>query len=180
MAEAGGAFVQALQSRAALLSGDARRALETKLAVVERMVAFSRSVPDDWGQHGVLAGTQKGLAAHAMNLDIDIGPLLQTQKLMMSVLFARAKGYNRLLTAAELEMMNLTGDGSGFDMVTMPQEWRDKVPTSNFFRENGYNENPIAQRNSVVAKLPFSPPTPKWMCKIQKRGAKDLAAAFSK
>jgi hypothetical protein len=179
MAEAGGTFVEALQSKAAQSSVDAKRGLEGKIAVVERMVAFAKSVPDDWGQHGVLAGTQKGLATHAMNLDVDIGPLLQTQKLMMSVLFARAKGYNRLLTAAELEMMNLTGDGSGFDMVTMPQEWRDRVPTSNFFQESGYNENPVAQRNNVVAKL-LAATNAEMDVQIQKQGAKDLAAAFSK
>ena len=97
----------------------------------------------------------------------------------MSVLFARAKGYNRLLTAAELEMMNLTGDGSGFDMVTMPQEWRDKVPTSNFFQESGYNENPVAQRNNVVAKL-ITATNAEMDVQIQKQGAKDLAAAFSR
>ena len=32
-------------------------------------------------------------------------------------------------------MMNLTGDGNGFDMVTMPADWRDKVPTANFFQQ---------------------------------------------
>jgi len=179
MAEAGGAFIQALQSRAASLSGDARKALAGKIAVVERIVAFAKSVPDDWGEHGLLAGTPKGLATHAMNLDVDVGPLLQTQKLLMSVLFARAKGYNRPLTAAELEMMNLTGDGSGFDMVTMPQEWRDKVPTSNFFQESGYNENPVAQRNNVVAKL-IAATNAEMDVQIQKQGAKDLMAAFSR
>ncbi len=69
-----------------------------------------------------------------MNLDLDVGPLLQTQKLLDSVIFARRKGYDEPLSAAALEMMNLTGDGNGFDMVTMPMEWRDKVPTANFFQ----------------------------------------------
>ena len=31
-------------------------------------------------------------------------------------------------------MMNLTGDGTGLDMVTMPQAMREQVPTSNFFQ----------------------------------------------
>ena len=53
-------------------------------------------------------------------LDIDIGPLLQVQKLVDSLRFARAKGYTAPLAAAELEVMNLTGDGNGFDIVTMP------------------------------------------------------------
>ena len=70
--------------------------------------------------------------------DRDIGPLLQTQKLLDSVLFARRNGRTAPLTAAELELMNFTGDGNGFDMVMMPLEFRDKVPTSNFFQPRGY------------------------------------------
>jgi hypothetical protein len=31
-------------------------------------------------------------------------------------------------------MMNLTGDGSGLDMIPLPQEMREKVPTWNFFQ----------------------------------------------
>ena len=177
MSEAGGPFIRALQAKAAQLPASARPLFENKIAIVERVVAFAKSVPDDWSQHEALAGTQKGWATHAMNFDVDIGPLLQTQKLMMSVLFARAKGYNRPLTAAELEMMNLTGDGTGYDMVTMPQEWRDKVPTSNFFQESGYRENPVAQRNNTVAKL-IAATNAEMDVQIQKQGARDLAAAF--
>jgi hypothetical protein len=179
MAEAGGPFIKALQAKAAQLPDAAKPLLENKIAVAERMVAFAKSVPDDWSQHEALAGTQKGWAIHAMNLDIDIGPLLQTQKLMMSVLFARAKGYSAPLTAAELEMMNLTGDGTGFDMVTMPQDWRDKVPTSNFFQESGYRENPVARRNNTVAKL-IAATNAEMDVQVQKQGARDLAAAFSR
>ena len=46
-------------------------------------------------------------------------------------------------------MMNLTGDGNGFDMVTMPADWRDKVPTANFFQQHGYADNPVVQRNKL-------------------------------
>ena len=53
--------------------------------------------------------TAGGYGIHAAVLDIDIGPLLQVQKLIDSVRFARAKGYTAPLTAAELEVMNLTG-----------------------------------------------------------------------
>ena len=93
------------------------------------MVAFARTVPNDWNAHGRLAGTPKGIGVHALNLDIDVGPLLQTRKLTTSVEFAKRKGYAKPLTAAELEMMNLTGDGNGYDMVTMPAALREKVPT---------------------------------------------------
>ncbi len=91
------------------------------------------------GSMSKIADTPQGWAIHAMVLDIDVGPLLQTHKLLTSVIFARAKGYTRPLTAAELEMMNLTGDGTGLDMVTMPQAMREQVPTSNFFQRSAMN-----------------------------------------
>ena len=89
-------------------------------------------MPNHWNEHGKLAKTSRGYAMHALLLDIDVGPLLQVQKLLNSVHFARTKGYHQPLTAAELEMMNLTGDGNGFDLVTMPQAFREKVPTCEF------------------------------------------------
>jgi hypothetical protein len=138
------------------------------------MVAFARSVPDAWGQHEILANTPKGLGVHALNLDLDVGPILQTQKLLDSIVFARRKGFSRALTAAELEMMNLTGDGNGFDMVTMPLAWREQVPTANFFRPSGYADNPVAQRNNVVAKL-IAVTDARMDEEIKKPGARELA-----
>ena len=105
---------------AAALPDAEKAALESKIAVLRKMMNFAGSVPDDWNEHQTLAGTAKELGIHALNLDIDVGPLLQTQKLMNSIVFARRKGLSETLTAAELEMINLTGDGNGFDMITMP------------------------------------------------------------
>jgi hypothetical protein len=153
LAEQGGEFVQALTEKAARLSGVPRQAIDQKIAVLKRMVALARSVPDEWAQHEKLGDTPQGWALHAMVLDIDIGPMLQTHKLLTSVVFARAKGYTRALTGAELEMMNLTGDSTGLDMVTMPQALREQVPTSNFFQRSGYERNPVAIRHNTVAKL---------------------------
>jgi hypothetical protein len=178
LAEDGERFVAALAATAQQLPDDDKKALEKKLAIVRKMIAFSKSVPDDWNEHEVLARTQKGLAIHALNLDLDFGPLLQTQKLLDSVVFARRKGIARPLSAAELEMMNLTGDGNGFDMVTMPLEWRDKVPTANFFQPHGYADNPVAQRNNAVAKL-LAATDAVMDSEVKKPGAKELAAAFS-
>ena len=178
LAEKGDQFIETLQTKAAALSGTARETLLGKIAAVKTMVAFSRTVPDDWSEHEKLASTAKGLGTHALNLDLDVGPLLQTQKLLDSVVFARAKGYARPLSAAELEMMNLTGDGNGFDMVTMPSAWRDQVPTSNFFQQDGYVRNPVAIRSNVVAKLQAAIDA-KMTEESKLQGAKDLAAAFS-
>ncbi len=177
MAESGGKFLAILEEEARGLPEGQKPALERTIAVVRAMIAFARTVPDDWGQHEVLGNTPKGLAIHAMNLDLNVGPLLQTQKLLDSIVFARKKGYGRPLTAAELEMMNLTGDGNGFDMVLMPDDWRGQVPTSNFFQRSGYSHNPVAQRNNVVATL-IGATNAVMDAETRKQGAKDLAAVF--
>jgi hypothetical protein len=177
VAEQGDALIKALIGKAAPLSGPARRVAEHKISVLKRMVAFTRTVPDEWAAHEKLADTPQGWAVHAMVLDIDVGPLLQTHKLLTSVIFARTKGYTRPLTAAELEMMNLTGDGTGLDMVTMPQAMREQVPTSNFFQRGGYERNPVAIRNNTVAKL-LAVTDARMDSNSNNQGAKDLAAAF--
>jgi hypothetical protein len=178
MAESGDHLLNAMRARAANLSGDQKARLERKIAVLRRMIEFTRSVPVAWSEHEKIANTPRGLGAHAMNLDIDVGPLLQTQKLMDSVVFARRKGYKGALSAAELEMMNLTGDGNGYDMVSMPAAMRQQVPTSNFFQRAGYYRNPVAIRNNVVAKL-IAATDAKMDRDTKLPGAQELAAAFS-
>jgi hypothetical protein len=153
LAEQGDAFAARLKARATALDGEAKRTLERKIEVVRKMIALSRTVPDEWKAHDDLANTPEGLGVHALLLDIDVGPMLQVQKLMDSVTFARSKGRETPLTAAELEMMNLTGDGNGLDIILMPAAVRERVPTANFFLQAGYERNPVAIRNNVVAKL---------------------------
>ena len=177
LAEQGHEMIKELTARAAQLSGAPRKAMDHKLAVLKKMVAFTRTVPDTWSEHEKLANTPQGWAVHAMVLDVDVGPMLQTHKLLTSVHFARAKGHNRPLTAAELEMMNLTGDGTGLDMVTMPQAMRERVPTSNFFQRGGYERNPVAIRHNTVAKL-LAVTEERMDFNSGKPGAKELAAAF--
>jgi hypothetical protein len=177
LAEQGHELIKELTARTATLSGAPRKAMDHKLAVLKKMVAFTRTVPDTWSEHEKLANTPQGWAVHAMVLDVDVGPMLQTHKLLTSVHFARAKGYNRPLTAAELEMMNLTGDGTGLDMVTMPQAMRERVPTSNFFQRGGYERNPVAIRHNTVAKL-LAVTDERMDFNSSKPGAKELAGAF--
>jgi hypothetical protein len=177
IAEQGQEFVRELTQRAAQLSGPQRKTMDQKIAVLKKMVAYARSVPDDWSAHERLADMPEGWALHAMVLDVDVGPLLQTHKLLTSVIFARAKGFSRPLTAAELEMMNLTGDGTGLDMVTMPQAMRELVPTSNFFQRSGYERNPVAIRHNTVAKL-LAVTDSRMDSNSNLPGAKELAAAF--
>jgi hypothetical protein len=73
--------------------------------------------------------------------------------------------------------MNLTGDGNGFDMITMPRVWRDKVPTANFFQRRGYADNPVARRNNVVAKL-IAATDARMNEEARKPGARELAAVL--
>jgi len=177
-AEHGNRILAALHQKAKARSGSAKLALERKIAAVKRMIAYTHTVPQRWSAFDRLAKTTAGgWGIHAAVLDIDIGPMLQVEKLMDSVRFAHLKGLARPLSAAELELMNLTGDGNGFDMVTMPQAFRERVPTANFFQQNGYERNPVARRTAVVAGL---------IAEIQghidragrSQGARDLAAEY--
>jgi hypothetical protein len=177
IAEQGREIVQALTEKAGQLSGAPRTAIDQKIAVLKRMVALARSVPDQWAEHEKVGDTPQGWAIHALVLDIDVGPLLQTHKLLTSLVFARAKGYTRALTAAELEMMNLTGDSTGLDMVTMPQALREQVPTSNFFQRSGYERNPVAIRHNTVAKL-LAVTDSRMDSNSVLPGSKELAGAF--
>jgi hypothetical protein len=178
LAEDGNRYLQALRQKAKGLSGPAKLAMERKIEGLKRMIAYSRSVPNRWSEHDRLAKTTLGgFGIHAAVLDLDLGPILQVQKLTNSVRFARVKGYNAPLTAAELELMNLTGDGNGFDMVTMPQALRVRVPTANFFQQQGYERNPVARRTGTVANL-IADIEAKMNRGAQAQGAREMASAF--
>jgi hypothetical protein len=177
LAEHGGRFIAALNDTLPHVSAEKRARIEKKITMLRRMIRFTHSVPRAWNAQDKLARAPRGLATHALNLDIDIGPLLQAQKLADSVIFARRKGHNGRLTAAELEMMNLMGDGSGFDVVSMPEALRPKVPTANMFQRGGYDRNPVVRRNNTVAAL-LSATDAKMDQQADLAGAKELAAAF--
>jgi hypothetical protein len=177
LAEEGPQFIKALTARAATLTGPDQAELTDKIKILQAMVDFSTSVPDEWHQHVTLGNKPEGLGIHALNLDVDIGPYLQVQKLLNSIHFAKAKGHKAPLTAAELEMMNLTGDGNGFDMITVPVSWQQQVPTSNFFEQGGYQDNLVARKNNAVSEL-LAATNSKMDSESQLPGAKALASAF--
>ena len=178
LAEHGGRLLGMLRQKSKTLTGDARLTMDTKIEALKRMIAFARSVPNHWNEHDKLAkGTPGGIGMHAVVLDRDIGPLLQVQKLINSVRFARSKHHAAPLSAAELELMNLTGDGNGIDMIMMPSALRARVPTSNFFQQSGYERNPVARRTGVVAGL-IADIEAKMNRAALAPGARELAAAF--
>lgn len=178
LAEHGNRLIALLRQRAKTLAGPEKIAMERKIEAFKRMIALSRSVPQRWSDFDIMAKTTPGgWGIHAAILDRDIGPHLQVQKLATSLHFARMKHYAAPLTAAELELMNLTGDSTGLDMIMMPHELRARVPTANFFQQNGYERNPVARRTGVVANL-ISDIEKQMTRGAQSPGARDLAAAF--
>ena len=179
LAANGDEFVKVLKVRAASLDDDARKAMERKLEALERMIAHAKSVPYAWAEHDKMAKfTRAGLRRPCR----DLRP--RHRSAAADAEAARTRCCSRSATAAasrsaraELELMNFTGDGNGFDMVMMPLEFRDKVPTSNFFQPRGYSRNPIAKRTGTVAVLIASIEA-KMDRASQLPGAQELAAAF--
>lgn len=136
----GETYIERLERLAAERNSDDKaRALRAKAAAVRRMLADARKVADGWGSHVAYAKTPKGLAMHALNLDSDIGPLMQVTKLQSVRDYAARKGM-ATVTGGELEMMNLAGPGSGFEMMTPIGR---TMPTANFFERGGYERNPV-------------------------------------
>ena len=83
LAAKGDDFVKVLKVRAAALDDDARKAMERRLEALGRMIAHTRSIPYAWAEHDKMAKfTRAGYGIHAAIFDRDIGPLLQTQKLL--------------------------------------------------------------------------------------------------
>ena len=80
LAEHGGIILKSLRDKAHQSSGPQKAALERKTAIVQQMIAFTKTVPNEWSAHEKLGVTPRGIAVHALNLDVDIGPLLQTLK----------------------------------------------------------------------------------------------------
>lgn len=81
------------------------------------------------------------------------------------------------LSASELEMMNLTGDGNGSGLVSMPPDMRDRVPTSNLFQRAGYEHNPVGICHNTAASL-FAAINAEIDVERMLPGATELAAAY--
>ena len=55
--------------------------LKHKLAVLKRMYANVKRLPFEWHVQQAYAKTDKGMGIHTLNIDGDIGPMLQAMKL---------------------------------------------------------------------------------------------------
>lgn len=116
----------------------ARRAsIKRKIAALRKMFANVKRVPYDWERHQAYAKTLEGMGVHALNIDGDIGPVLQAIKL--KGLKETAEKYDRpRLAGAEMELMNLAGPVTGLEMM---QGAGKKAPVTNFFARRAYYVN---------------------------------------
>lgn len=121
---------------------DAAKALKAANTATE-------SAYDAWSAMGTLARYEKGKAMHAANIDKDIGPLMQATKLRDAYRELQARGVQDI-TPAKLELANLAGAGTAAKMLKPENA---DVPTSNYFDQSGYQDNPMVRMRSVSELL---------------------------
>jgi hypothetical protein len=133
--------------------------LQSKAALFQRMVddlnkwlQTYTGPKDNWQEYIVYGRTRNGRAMHALLLDADIGPSLQVYKLA-GITTAAARHRISELSSAQLELINLVGDGRGLDALTPAAK---NAPAANFFDRSGYEANPVAKgqtASSLLTKL---------------------------
>lgn len=135
----GAEFLQRLNATAKLSGITAERsaALARKIASLKKMYSNVRAQPFEWGAQQAYAKTQPGMGVHALNIDGDIGPMLQAVKLRGLKDVAEKAGRGTL-TGAEMELMNLAGPATGLEMM---QPAGSQAPTTNFFARRAYYVN---------------------------------------
>jgi hypothetical protein len=116
--------------------------------------AFSRStVPTANG----MTGRQMTAAVQALNLDRDIGPVLQSQQLDDLFHHSLKPDFQKALQQkvprhvddylpAAIELANLAGGKAAGDML---QPKNATLPTVNFFDRDGYEGNPVTHKRSA-------------------------------
>ena len=135
----GPVFIERLteKSRRPNLSDARRRALKHKISVLKRMYANVKRVPFDWERHQSYAKTAEGMGVHVLNIDGDIGPILQAMKLK-GLMDLAAKHGRPNLSGPEIEVMNLSGPATGLELM---QPAGLKAPVTNFFARRAYYVN---------------------------------------
>lgn len=147
--------------------------LRGKAAILTRMVADAKSVPNVWARHQSFAKTPEGQGIHAINIDGDIGPMLQAFKLLGLKEEAEKAGKPQL-KGCEMELMNLAGPGTGLEILLYPGA--AAAPTPNFFARKAYYVNKMAQNLTgagLLAELDR-----RMDADISKPGSAEFSAAF--
>ena len=169
----GDEFIARLKRMAASTSSAGRaQELRAKIAALQRMQRVAKSVPNKWSKHMTLAKTPRGYGIHAINLDADIGPWLQTIKLRGLKDYARRKGYTNL-SAEEFEIMNLSGPATGLEMMAPVGL---TAPTPNFFARGAYYRNKMVMGKTSAELLAEF--TRRMDYGSRKPGAVEFAQAF--
>jgi hypothetical protein len=169
----GATFIARLEKMTAAARNSARvQELTSKIAALQRMLHSAHSVPNDWYRHVDYAKTPRGYGMHAINLDGDIGPWLQSVKLRGLKDFAARKGVTNL-SGEEIELMNLSGPATGLEMM-------DPVgltaPTTNFFSRRAYYVNKMVMGKTSAELLAEF--TRRMDTSSKKPGAIEFAQAF--
>ena len=153
-------------------TAERRQALQNKIAALGRMMKAANSVPNDWYRHVDYAKTPQGYGMHAINLDGDIGPWLQSIKLKGLKNFAARKGVTNL-SGEEIELMNLSGPATGLEMM---QPVGLTAPTTNFFSRRAYYVNKmVIGKTSAELLAEF---TKRMDRAVKKDGAVEFRQAF--
>ncbi len=154
---------QAIAETLTKMAGNAHkeRAIElhSKAALFQRMVddvnkwlEIYTGPKDNWQEYVIYGRTRNGRAMHALLLDVDIGPSLQVYNLASIATAAARHGLSKL-SSAQLELINLVGEGRGLDALTPAAK---NAPAANFFDRSGYEANPVAKgqtASSLLTKL---------------------------
>jgi hypothetical protein len=139
LAQHGQSFIARLEQKAKNpnLSTERRTAIKSKLTALRKMYANAKRQPFEWEHHQAYAKTPDGMGMHALNVDGDIGPMMQAMKL--KGLKDTALKFDRpTLSGAEMELMNLSGPVTGLEMM-MPLG--RKAPVTNSFTRRAYYVN---------------------------------------
>lgn len=175
LAKHGNRFIARLNQMAARSDVPRERAaqLRGKAAILSRMLADAKSVPNVWARHQAFAKTPEGQGIHAINIDGDIGPMIQAVKLLGLKEEAEKAGKPQL-KGCEMELMNLAGPGTGLEILLYPGA--AAAPTPNFFSRKAYYINKMAQNLTgagLLAEL-----DKRMDADISKPGSTEFTAAF--
>lgn len=146
--------------------------LKRKLAVLKKMYANVKHQPFEWDVQQAYAKTRAGMGIHTLNIDGDIGPMLQAMKLKTLEDTAEKQG-KYSLSGAEMELMNLAGPVTGLEMMQSPGA---DAPTTNFFARRAYYVNKMVKGltgSQLQAELDR-----RMMQAITTPGSQEFAAAF--
>ena len=146
--------------------------LKSKIAVLRKMTANAKSIPFDWERHQAYAKTAAGQGMHALNIDGDIGPMMQAMKLK-GIKDTAAQFDRPNLSGAEMELMNLSGPVTGLEMM-MPLG--RKAPVTNSFTRRAYYVNKMViglTGEQLLAELDR-----RMDSAVKTPGSQEFAAAF--